>query len=590
MTYPPWTVGDVSGSETLTDSDHLYPGHVNEIRVVIDNMTRTNVKDYGAIGDGSTDDTTAIQSAITALSSGGTVYFPPGNYYITAQLTLLSNIRVTGAKGATIKPVLTGKGASDNNIFRIATLSNIMIDHIKIDGAGTWTATPFANPLGGGNSVGFTNALLGAYITASSNIYIQNCEFTGLAVAISTATACSYLFINKNYVHGNGTSGFTIHTTDDSIITGNNISNILGNMTAAGSTDTDNSKFADGILMADCHEMNVTNNRIANCKRIGIVVEGLATDDCDNIVISDNNITNMNTSRGTESNAAIWVEGGKTVQDGVLIENNHCDNTSAAAGANSMIGIRGQASVVKGNTIRAFDTYGFLGQNSKFENNTVTKNGQGCGYGSTASTTRQVIKGNYFFDNDDAVHLATCQGIYLIENNTFEDTANGASDCAIYRGTAHASLHVIIRGNTFISSEDQGASSGQLYGILSSTTRTYYIQNNTFLFTGTWSDSYPDNLNVVPCCYATDLTPDTFYDFVTMGGNQNSKATYVQTFDSVSGHNKILGQGTAAPASGTWDQGDVILNNDPDAGEAYGWVCVVAGEPGTWKGFGDIAA
>ena len=46
-----------------------------------------NVKDYGAVGDGKTKDTPAIQKAIDA---GGIVFFPPG-VYLSGTLYLKSN-------------------------------------------------------------------------------------------------------------------------------------------------------------------------------------------------------------------------------------------------------------------------------------------------------------------------------------------------------------------------------------------------------------------------------------------------------------------------------------------------------------------
>lgn len=52
-----------------------------------------NVKDYGAVGDGTTNDTNAILLAISAsqANGNGTVYFPDGTFKITGSLTLPAN-------------------------------------------------------------------------------------------------------------------------------------------------------------------------------------------------------------------------------------------------------------------------------------------------------------------------------------------------------------------------------------------------------------------------------------------------------------------------------------------------------------------
>ena len=47
--------------------------------------------------------------------------------------------------------------------------------------------------------------------------------------------------------------------------------------------------------------------------------------------------------------------------------------------------------------------------------------------------------------------------------------------------------------------------------------------------------------------------------------------------------------GTAAPTTGTWERGDIVLDETPTAGSFIGWVCVTAGVPGTWKTFGAIS-
>jgi hypothetical protein len=65
-----------------------------------------DVEQYGATGDGTSDDTTAIQDAITACQNGGggVVSFPPGIFLLSGQLSITApNVTLAGAgHGATI--------------------------------------------------------------------------------------------------------------------------------------------------------------------------------------------------------------------------------------------------------------------------------------------------------------------------------------------------------------------------------------------------------------------------------------------------------------------------------------------------------
>lgn len=80
------------------------------VREAASELTGTaSVKDFGALGDGITDDTAAIQSAIDAVGKlGGTLQFPPGTYLVTS-VGLRPGVRYLGY-GATIKrPANQGK-------------------------------------------------------------------------------------------------------------------------------------------------------------------------------------------------------------------------------------------------------------------------------------------------------------------------------------------------------------------------------------------------------------------------------------------------------------------------------------------------
>nr|DAP03387.1 MAG TPA: hypothetical protein [Caudoviricetes sp.] len=68
----------------------------------------------------------------------------------------------------------------------------------------------------------------------------------------------------------------------------------------------------------------------------------------------------------------------------------------------------------------------------------------------------------------------------------------------------------------------------------------------------------------------------------------NSQSNYSTMTLSSEGNSIIYG--TAIPTHGTWKKGDKIINSNPTAGGYEGWVCINAGTPGTWKGYGLIQA
>ena len=75
-----------------------------------------SVKDFGAVGDGSTDDTSAFQSALNASQN---VYVPPGEYLITSTLSIPDrNTSIFGA-GMGISKVVAGPSFTDS-LFQVA--------------------------------------------------------------------------------------------------------------------------------------------------------------------------------------------------------------------------------------------------------------------------------------------------------------------------------------------------------------------------------------------------------------------------------------------------------------------------------------
>ena len=148
--------------------------------------TVRNVKDYGATGNGSTDDASAIQSALDAAGSGGRVYFPTGTYKINSYVNIPSGVWIYG-DGQSSTTILRGSsstGGYSNYTFYFDNQSNIKISDITLDG-GT-LSTDYGDRFiqqRGTNNVWYTNCkIIARNFVAIDNAnghyqYWTNCEF-----------------------------------------------------------------------------------------------------------------------------------------------------------------------------------------------------------------------------------------------------------------------------------------------------------------------------------------------------------------------------------------------------------------------------
>lgn len=103
-----------------------------------------SIADFGAVGDGSTDNTNAIQKAIDACSeNGGGSVFVPGGLFLSKSLYLKDNVNLHLSAGATIKgsPVLEDYPLEENSPSgesdRAGLITAWDVNNVSITGHGT---------------------------------------------------------------------------------------------------------------------------------------------------------------------------------------------------------------------------------------------------------------------------------------------------------------------------------------------------------------------------------------------------------------------------------------------------------------------
>jgi parallel beta-helix repeat protein len=415
------------------------------------NGAPVNVFDFGAIGDGISDDTVAFQAAATS-AAGKTLYVPAGFTYIVKNIQLSANTYVFGGGNLKLKVLAAGDGSP---ILKING-NNVTIDGILFDG------DKAAQPADGFSDsyaisvTGLGRAYRAAINTGGeptsgnfTNITVQNCFFSntyGAGLATQNCSGVRFLsnICDSLYFESVFASTTTSGKTDIQI-TGNKITNI-----ASGHVSIN----PNAILVAQSDRVIISDNIIFDVERDGIKQEG-----GNDIVISNNTIQ----SNSIDGFPAIAVQGNSTiglaitgnvlrnVQRGiqlnsalftsVTISGNSIHNTTAATGDGIQLASMTAGSTditIAGNTISNVNRFGVyatpLPNKLKIVGNSISGklNGNQIGIGFAADT-------------------ATTSNALTIENNIISDFVQSASSNGVITTFTNVTItNLVCRGNTIL--------------------------------------------------------------------------------------------------------------------------------------------
>lgn len=227
-----------------------------------------NVKDYGAVGDGVTDDTTAINNAIAALgANGGAVFFPAGDYRVEGTITLVDGLSLVGESSRSsrlYKP-------NDGNLLVGVDTDRFSVRDIYLVGPGQGVGT--------GNALTITRSALDA-ITAVDLVRLNITSFGGNGIDIDGSLANTF---ERVYVTAVGGTGIHLHHSGVNV---GATSSTLQNCFIAGATT--------GIRLDECVYMSLlscavddttTAYHLSTCFAVAMV--GCGAEVATNAIVAD---------------------------------------------------------------------------------------------------------------------------------------------------------------------------------------------------------------------------------------------------------------------------------------------------------------
>lgn len=571
------------GTDTF-DYDVFLRQNFNTLDSSLAEIVTVSVKQKGAIGDGIHDDTSAIQSAFDSLANGGILLIPnPSNkYVITSSINVnYSNITVICGTNVLID-CQNGAG------FYVAqSLSNVNFNNLHL--------------LGHANS---TTSLSGLrFDNYTHDCIIEKCTFDGFNIGITYNYQnynmfCHHSTFRNMYYNpsvgagGNGALGYGICLQASY--------HCLARDCIFEATVQRHALYIGRypISSGDTAKTNVAGygNKVINNQFSGQPIASPTGNEYSVKIMGNKDVlVDGNTFDG--GIGAIWLTSDGTADIDpyfVKITNNEIKNLTAVASqqAGGIVVAGGSnlyQSEIHDNIIHDCQSHGIgLGscQDVKVYNNIIFNL-----TGWTVSGTNINPYGIYVYDvaTDTEIYnnkIKSCdRGIYFQYGGT---SSNPSTGIRIY-GNEIKSVTFGIFSKNF--------TSGEIFQNRFNTTSDKAI----LFFTGDFSGTIHHN-RFTSVKYCVGLNSQNVSDFFCYDNEVVSVTTAVYDFSTSTARmikpSLQLGSttinktyiGTTAPTTGTWIVGDRFYNTAPVASGYEGWVCVTAGTPGTWKGFGVIQA
>jgi hypothetical protein len=303
----------------------------------------TDVKTYGAKGDGVTDDTAAIQAAIVAAPNNAFLFWPAGTYLISGTLAF-------GTK------ILHWVGAGMEVTFiRLANVSNV--DMVTIgDGVGAPIGSSISFMSFDANKAGQTTAGSGIKINGAVrvllfrvkviNAFLNNILVTGTVSRFGTAKILEcyvsgaggdVIFFNNNWDSGAVISSYV----SGALVNFSDIKSASGSGLVIDDCDLDSS-VQYGVNLFNTSQSMVVNNRIHSISVTGVTVGGGGHHN----TISHNTFYAFG---GASAGAAIQL-----AESWDTVIGNTIDPTGPPLGGavgNAIVEASGDSNVIQGNTI-----------------------------------------------------------------------------------------------------------------------------------------------------------------------------------------------------------------------------------------------